>query len=834
MEQWKNRKAEPHYYSDRLKHKFAKIRFAPATVVEAPSGYGKTTAVRDYLETMFPQGTPVYWFTATNESPAECFKRFCLEIEKIDSHAGKRLLRVEFPNTATISEVIDALKSIRCIHEAYLVLDNFQFLNEVFPPAFFAALLEHSGAGLHVIVITQMLKRSMLAVITGHGVLHITATDLRLSAEDIRCYYALANVNITQEEAENVEHYTEGWIIAVYLQLRAFRETGTFSDASGILAHMEHLVWDTLTEEQQDFLLHLSTFEKITIQQASCLIGCDVLPEYTWEALDSPFIQYNPVERCYELHSILSDLLIQKRGERGFMFERKCLLQAGDFCRDNGQIAVALGFYAQVGDYERMLSLDLSHMTFETVNGVPFDRLALDIAMNCPPDLKKAQILNMLRIAWTLLTFGINDAFEALMNELRTMLDAEDKVLPYCSSQDTDSQLLGEWLLLSSYRCFPHMNEMIAVLKQAAVLLGDRCSQVILPDALWCFGNYSPLTVFYTTPGEADREAEALEEYIAIYSRLTNGHGSGTDALFRAELAYQRGDLNDAEILAYKASFFAESKQQSVVQLGAAILLAHIALHKADIAGWQRAINSMERAASFEYQDTFVIRSLLDIIRGVLLNEFQNQTSIADWLKNADFGGNCLLPGMINSALYVHLSFLMHQGEFARVIGTLQAVRSADGLLSPYADLFACFPMAISYMALGNHVRAAAFVEHAARRALPDGLVSPFAAFSRLLHGLVEKVIERDHLESLDKFRAVRKRFTEGWFTLREALFQGELPPDLTEREYEVARLAAQGLRNSEIAEKLVITESTVRTHLRTVFQKLQIDRRAKLAEKLK
>jgi len=47
----------------------------------------------------------------------------------------------------------------------------------------------------------------------------------------------------------------------------------------------------------------------------------------------------------------------------------------------------------------------------------------------------------------------------------------------------------------------------------------------------------------------------------------------------------------------------------------------------------------MERAASFDYQDTFVIRSLLDIIRGVLLNEFQNQTSIADWLKKADFAG---------------------------------------------------------------------------------------------------------------------------------------------------------------------------------------------------
>lgn len=834
MEQERNRKAEPHYYSGRLKHKLAKIRFASATVVEAPSGYGKTTAVRDCLKAVLPQGTPVYWFTAANEASAESFKRFCLEVEKIDSHAGKRLLRVEFPNAATIGEAIDAIRSIQCVREAYLVLDNFQFLDEVLPPAFFAALMEHGGAGLHIIVVTQMLKRNMLAVIAGHGVLHITAADLRLDAGDILRYYALANMNITQEEAENVEHYTEGWIIAVYLQLCAFRETGTFSCAPGILDHMEHLVWDTLTEEQQIFLLHLSPFEMITIQQASCLIGYDVLPEYAWDALGSPFIQYNPTERCYELHSILSDLLIQKRSERGFEFERECLLRAGDYCRDSGQIAAALSFYAQIGDYERMLSLDLSYMTFEKINGAPFDKLALDIAMNCPSDLKKAQILNMLRIAWTLLTFGINDAFEVLMNDLHTMLDDGDKELMYCSHQHADSKLMGEWLLLSSYKYFPHLNKMTAVLKQAAVFLGDQCSQVILPGSLWCFGNYSPLTVFYTTPGEADREAEALEEYIAIYSHLTNGHGSGTDVLFRAELAYQRGNLNDAEILAYKASFFAESKRQSVVQLGAAILLAHIALHKADTAGWQRAINSMERAASFEHQDTFVIRLLLDIIRGVLLNEFKNQDSVADWLKNADFGGRFLPPGMINSSLFVHLSFLMHQGEYARVIGTLQAVRPEGGLLSPYEDLFACFLMAISHMALGNHGQATVFLEHAARRVLPDGLVSPFAAYSRMLHALVDEVIEQNHPVLLNKFCAVRKRFTEGWFTLREALYQGELPPDLTEREYEVAKLAAQGLRNNEIAEKLVISESTVRTHLRTVFQKLQIDRRAKLAEKLK
>lgn len=136
MERWKSGRTEPHYYSERLKHKLDKLRFASAAVVEAPSGYGKTTAIRDYLEAGLPEGTPVYWFTATDEAPAAGFRRLCREIEKIDRDAGKRLLKIQLPNAATIGEVVDALKSIRCMYESYLVIDNFQLIDNALMPAF--------------------------------------------------------------------------------------------------------------------------------------------------------------------------------------------------------------------------------------------------------------------------------------------------------------------------------------------------------------------------------------------------------------------------------------------------------------------------------------------------------------------------------------------------------------------------------------------------------------------------------------------------------------------------------------------------------------------------
>jgi NarL family two-component system response regulator LiaR len=89
-------------------------------------------------------------------------------------------------------------------------------------------------------------------------------------------------------------------------------------------------------------------------------------------------------------------------------------------------------------------------------------------------------------------------------------------------------------------------------------------------------------------------------------------------------------------------------------------------------------------------------------------------------------------------------------------------------------------------------------------------------------------------VELVDAIRQVYRN--ESWLhpmiahkVLREMRHKSEQtdgPEQLTPRETEVLRLVAQGLGNTEIAEKLFISEVTVRSHVSNIMAKLQLANR--------
>ena len=68
--------------------------------------------------------------------------------------------------------------------------------------------------------------------------------------------------------------------------------------------------------------------------------------------------------------------------------------------------------------------------------------------------------------------------------------------------------------------------------------------------------------------------------------------------------------------------------------------------------------------------------------------------------------------------------------------------------------------------------------------------------------------------------RKVLERFGSG----PQAQSSGMPREELTQRELQLLQLAADGLTNKEIAEKLVISEKTVKNHTANIFSKLQVN----------
>ena len=68
------------------------------------------------------------------------------------------------------------------------------------------------------------------------------------------------------------------------------------------------------------------------------------------------------------------------------------------------------------------------------------------------------------------------------------------------------------------------------------------------------------------------------------------------------------------------------------------------------------------------------------------------------------------------------------------------------------------------------------------------------------------------------------------YFATRQPDTPPEILPELTDREREILALIAQGVRNPDIAQRLVLSPKTVRNHISNIFSKLQVADRVQAA----
>ena len=170
------------------------------------------------------------------------------------------------------------------------------------------------------------------------------------------------------------------------------------------------------------------------------------------------------------------------------------------------------------------------------------------------------------------------------------------------------------------------------------------------------------------------------------------------------------------------------------------------------------------------------------------------------------------------------------QDAYAKVIGhSAQLLAVCEAMHYALVALHVRIQTAAAYEHLGKREEARAWLGKALSGAAPDGLVMPFVENYAHLKPLLAQELKTDLIAKITKLG-------EGAGARNAASARPAAFDALTPREFEIVELMAQRLSNREIAEKLYLSEGSVKQYVNQIYSKLHIEgdtrtKRKRLAE---
>ncbi|MBO7274607.1 MAG: helix-turn-helix transcriptional regulator [Clostridia bacterium] len=133
---------------------------------------------------------------------------------------------------------------------------------------------------------------------------------------------------------------------------------------------------------------------------------------------------------------------------------------------------------------------------------------------------------------------------------------------------------------------------------------------------------------------------------------------------------------------------------------------------------------------------------------------------------------------------------------------------------------------AAAYHNSGDNAQAIRHIDRAIELALPDKLYGLLSEYCRVMDSLFEQRMSLLAPDAWREVKALCHTYNEGWSRLSGIVRGKTLATTLSTKEREVAKLAAFGMSNAQIAEKLHMSVSVVKQSIRVVSEKTGMSRR--------
>lgn len=833
-----------------------------AVLIHAPAGFGKTTLMTQMVTRYQRQGVATVWLTLDrgDNDISRFLKGFSTAIASLQPDSTQDLTQMS--NVDLVSWILERIAEYPT--PMAIFFDDFEAIRNPVVLGLVARGIETLSHKDCLIIGCRTLPEIGLARLRAHGrLVEIDAAEMRFNTQEVHAFLTQRRgINLSASQVEKLQNSTEGWATALWLASLALEnhgDTDKFLDSfsgsnTAIAAYLAEDVLAALPPRLRDFLLRSSVLDELSPAQCNAVCGVtdslEVLHEL--ERLQLFLVLVDEQRNLYRYHSLFLDFLrhqLQRRhaGELPGLHQAACAAYLAE-----GRAIPAIRHALLSGSTHTAIDLLYQHVD----NLIGQGRLRL--LAECIGQLPRAELERQPRLrliqAWsTTFIWGPREALALVRDMDEATLEGEPAMhlralrpmLLVMMDRNEEAHELGLRALAEVSTDYPFAWAMLnQALTQTSIILGQREQAYRFVDEARQAQNESAGAFGFVLAESAEAQLEMMAgrlkqatarlrqaSTMLEASRRRDHNGNALVAVQLAEALYESDECTEAQRLLQIFTPLVHDLGLSDALIIAHTLLARMAEEQSDHDRALQLLNELENighrsglprvAASARLE-----RAMLTLARGDqagALEQLELAEQTFPWSETSNhwFIGNDTLTPTI-----ARLRWMIRSGSAAKAIVPLRSeLAEAERQLRGRRALKLRILLAEALYTDNQAKMALRTLERALTFAQAEGFVRTFLEEGPTVQAMLREL----HAEHADgKTGDGPERWLRHSSPLQTTtVVPSSLADPLTNKELKVLQLLSQGLSNAEMAEKLFVSDSTVRTHLRNINLKLHASSRA-------
>ena len=852
--------------------------YGKITLVSAPAGYGKSTLVSQWLDSLVdsPQEATstdshkVSWLNLEEEdnslprflaSVVDAVEANCLE----KCETVRSILRNQ--SQPTVEVLADALieSLVTLPGPLILVLDDLHFVDDSAIFFFIARLVQYGPATFHLVLITRVDPPLPLNRWRATGQLHeVRLHELSFTISETSTFFARQLDTLPDNALIAMLHQRlEGWPVGIRLAALALRNQTNYGEfaahfkSAGSRYIGDYLVDEVLDQQPapiQRFLIVTAILDRFCAGLCAAVAQIDeasAQDQIGFLARANLFvIELSSPPFWYRYHHQFQSMLLSRLHERTDQESIIALHHiAADWLATHHHVDDALRHLIAIPDYEAAADL-IEAQRVSAINEQRFLELESWIG-RIPAHVLNQRPFLLACLAWLHHYRHENAECLAAAQRAADRLDTLGDAFPNKSRQLLDAEILALRMSLTPRMYTP---EVLVKIRQAWMDLRPQLADTHCVVTVW-------LSAVAQRLGDIGLASE-----IAL---TTFEEATGCPEIARGRLLYSCGldyyyecNLAEAEKMHVKGLRFAREYDLPLIMTLTSFGLASIARHRGEVDQAQRYYLEVVKYP-FHHNGRLAGPSIFFLLRiyDVMGQPEQGRSLVEQYRAHALLVGR---PYVLDQAAALEAYLALICGDMATALrweiggprgdlysssdlipmvralilmaeGSENSLQRASNSLDKMIELAenehrwtlwidANVLQAVVWHRMGETALMRAVLGRAVQKAVPNGLAGAFIERGCEMEGMLRALGKQP--EYADLVRTLLNTFPADSERHTISVALEALPEPLTGRELEVLCLLAARLSNKEIAQRLVVSTHTVRNHTSNIFGKLQVNSR--------